>query len=240
MAISPETFNSSDSEEDLNTDEDPKLQLVRHYPGECMTMHLRSLSRYSKQHSTVKVVRERFSGGAITLRYVFSSDDGTEPRLKIHQNADLKVDAPIRKLDCIEESDQLATVEGDCVLIVLKNYALRGKNPIKRQYKFKCFSTMGAELIAYTFNLIYHEVVDHGEGKVIALQEESVYKDIAIEEEDELEAVGQVDETETVQSPPAVSATRNDFWPSPPPEYSSDEDDFISFTQPPDWQVAWR
>jgi hypothetical protein len=187
-------------------------------------------------------VRERFSGGAITLRYVFSSDDGEEPRLKIHQNADLKVDAPIRKLDCIEESDQLATVQGDCVLVVLKNYALREKNPIKRQYKFKCFSTMGAGLIAHTFNLIYNEVVDHGEREVIALQEESAYNDIAIEEEDEPEAaVGQV-EIEVVQSPPpAVSGTPNDYcWPSPPPEHSSDEDDLMSFTQPPDWQIAWR
>ena len=235
--ISPELFISLDSEADLNDVEDPKLQLVRHYPGECVTMHLRSLSRYNKQHSTV---RERFSGGAITLRYVFSSDDGEEPRLKIHQNADLKVDAPIRKLDCIEESDQLATVQGDCVLVVLKNYALREKNPIKRQYKFKCFSTMGAGLIAHTFNLIYNEVVDHREREVIALQEESAYNDIAIEEEDEPEAVGQV-ETEVVQSPLAVSGTPNDYcWPSPPPEHSSDEDDLMSFTQPPDWQIAWR
>ena len=238
--ISPELFISLDSEADLNDVEDPKLQLVRHYPGECVTMHLRSLSRYNKQHSTV---RERFSGGAITLRYVFSSDDGEEPRLKIHQNADLKVDAPIRKLDCIEESDQLATVQGDCVLVVLKNYALREKNPIKRQYKFKCFSTMGAGLIAHTFNLIYNEVVDHGEREVIALQEESAYNDIAIEEEDEPEAaVGQVETEVVVQSPPpAVSATPNDYcWPSPPPEHSSDEDDLMSFTQPPDWQIAWR
>lgn len=238
--ISPELFISLDSEADLNDVEDPKLQLVRHYPGECVTMHLRSLSRYNKQHSTV---RERFSGGAITLRYVFSSDDGEEPRLKIHQNADLKVDAPIRKLDCIDESDQLATVQGDCVLVVLKNYALREKNPIKRQYKFKCFSTMGAGLIAHTFNLIYNEVVDHREREVIALQEESAYNDIAIEEEDEPEAaVGQVETEVVVQSPPpAVSATPNDYcWPSPPPEHSSDEDDLMSFTQPPDWQIAWR
>ena len=99
---------------------------------------------------------------------------------------------------------------------------------------------MGAGLIAHTFNLIYNEVVDHEEREVIALQEESAYNDIAIEEEDEPEAVGQV-ETEVVQSPLAVSATPNGYcWPSPPPEHSSDEDDLMSFTQPPDWQIAWR
>ena len=145
-------FDSSESEAD---EPDQGTQVILFYPGDVLTFQIRSLTRFSKENWQV---RERFSGGVLTVRLITSSPNFEDWTIKIHQDSIIVAEAQISTLGCSRTLASVNENEESKVKVLLKNTANRNGHPIQRWYMIKFFSKRSALLFVNAFNSILHDL----------------------------------------------------------------------------------